>query len=85
MISKLILAILRNLPSMHILRRPHSLILVKENNVDIRTRNSLLMNMPGGRQIPDCTQKHNRTTMKMNQIHYQEFFAVTYCQIKSRS
>jgi hypothetical protein len=38
MISKPILAIFRNLPSMNILRQLQLLILVKENNVDTYTK-----------------------------------------------
>jgi hypothetical protein len=63
MISKLILAILRNLLSMSILRRPQSLILVKQNNVDTYTKlavNAKEYNQAGnqGLQFPDCTQKY---------------------------
>jgi hypothetical protein len=38
MISKPILTTFRNLPSMNILGRPQSLILVEENNVDTYTK-----------------------------------------------
>jgi hypothetical protein len=68
MIPKLILATFRNLPSMDIPGRAQSLILVKENQVDTYTKfavnakeyNQFRPDMPGGRQIPECTQKHHR-------------------------
>jgi hypothetical protein len=78
------LATFRNLPSMNILRRPQSLILVKENNVDRYTKlavnakeyNQVVKKyyqvMPSGRQIPECTQKHHWTTMR------EELFLTLY-------
>jgi hypothetical protein len=68
MIPKPILATFRILPSMNIPGRAQSLILVKENQVDTYTRfavnakeyNQFHPNMPGGRQIPECTQNHHR-------------------------
>jgi hypothetical protein len=74
MIPKPILATFRNLPSMSIFGRAQSLILVKENQVDTYTRfavnakeyNQFRPNMPGGRQIPEYTQKHHRTIREKN-------------------
>jgi hypothetical protein len=80
MIPKPILATFRNLLSMSIFGRAQLLILVKENQVDTYTRfavnakeyNQFRPNMPGGQQIPECTQKHHRT------IKREELFLTLY-------